>query len=1696
MYKGCRHFVLLAAFFVGLGVLGGANEVGAIAEVTNVSISSPDSGVVRGIDSVIVATVDVFDIPKTSDLTVVMYLVTGGKDTVVTETNSVGIKVDVKGKGTEFREDGTVAEEAALRDSLGELEGDVRAALGITRTSDAGVIDASRKTPGDDPQFTDVNADRGLVAVRKVVNFDDENDELDDDILSTDFIGNADSVTTRDITNGTQFTWYLKVSAELPDVKKVRVAAFVMEQTSNTPSGNDYSGVEISPVTGQIDVDAERPRNPVNTLAFYNADFSVKEEAADGTGNHESPEEDITAGNTADDSDGVEGIDDAADLRYYFGDLLPGNYSAGKTGIVGFSRDDATDGTTVLGIGDTIRMQLKLGDDVSDVLRKASLGVGAVVFGKTFPVDTGNRLKDAQGDVVKFDLILPEDAFGSSKQNCCAGVDVAGDPDASPVVPPPPSDTLRFVYIDGAGNQSGEVDAAKPEGVKALVHFMADTKRPVIDATKGDTLHPASDSTISDGTLNSGFSSDSNAVSWILDESLDSLIVKFEGADVDVELGIIGETKSVSSDEDGNYTLGGKISGKRYLDFTSLGGANKKDGGDDERGEDVRDIVQVLGVIDKDNILKSVDELADKGTGKQFSIDYSYRKGFPAKSQNDALLTGTYDISFRGRDLAGNSGPETTRTKVYVDVDDVDFIRLFPTKAGFGDVKADRLDTLEEETAKVSFQLSEPADSVLITYTGITGPDAKGVRSRRLSGTELTNTATAQLFPIDSLEHGTMYTLTVLARDMAGNFKRTRTDSFVYDTTHLVPTIKRFTVKATRGEDDKLPIGLTDTNAVTAGGKVALTIVADATTDGSRDAVTYRSEAILKVSIDGSEAATTGVALEGTGVTDMGGGRAMLSALDWVVGTRTVTLTDTAAIETLSVSIIDSSSADGPFAGALDSSIVVNTADFNRIVVSAPDTVTQGEDFWVSVGLGDKFGNPRLKDNRYVSISSNKLGVQVPAGDHLIAGGTGGFTVNSGTFAGGGLVISVRDIVATIPKEGDPDTGNNFEDGQSPAIYVQTPGEVIVGTTVDRPDTLIVEDYMGADGAGDQGGFLVLTWDLSDNHTPGGAYRIYREVHVNYAPAGDDDTTGAAVVELDSPAAVPVPWAKIDMVPKEDIARAIVATLDNVASMWFVAAEVGGATSAKHAFADVAGFMSPAGLMDEPMVPGIASRVSVTRVSSPYELMAEAMVASKQAGLVDPDAPVFATLTPEALAYAERGVGLRLKDTGGDVQSSALTPSAEAVAAIDNIPPEPITNLRVMDTPGDAGASIDVVWTKSSSDRLVPRSASGAIGLEAVSDIVPGVVGYNVYRKLSGGEFTPVGMTDAGVTALSDVTALNGVRYTYQVSSFDLDNETVSDLERTAMAIRNNVVDKSGSPIYGLFGPDQSVGFDDFFIFADFFGLDAGSDDFDPAFDLSRNNKIDFDDFFVFADNFGRSVEVSGKAVPVLAGLNPEASLFLEAAAELPRVGEEMVVDVGLADFAELKAYGFTVNYDADRLEFVKVLGGAGILGETELAQPHIVAQGDGEISLAAYGQIVDKGELDLSLVFRPTMEIEDSRIYFSEGQLRDGNYGVNQVARLGEVQIQTRPEVFALADNYPNPFNPETTIKYALPEAVDVRLDIYNMLGQMVRTMVADNQSPGRYVVRWDATDESGNDLSTGIYFYRLRAGDFLETKKMLLLK
>lgn len=94
------------------------------------------------------------------------------------------------------------------------------------------------------------------------------------------------------------------------------------------------------------------------------------------------------------------------------------------------------------------------------------------------------------------------------------------------------------------------------------------------------------------------------------------------------------------------------------------------------------------------------------------------------------------------------------------------------------------------------------------------------------------------------------------------------------------------------------------------------------------------------------------------------------------------------------------------------------------------------------------------------------------------------------------------------------------------------------------------------------------------------------------------------------------------------------------------------------------------------------------------------------------------------------------------------------------------------------------------------------------------------------------------------------------------------------------------------------------------------------------------------------------------------------------------------------------------------------------------------------------------------------------------------------------QPTVVHLAPNYPNPFNAQTTIPYALSEQTQVRLEIFNMMGQRVRTLVDEEQQPGSYLALWGGEDETDGELASGVYFYRLRAGALAQMQRMTLLK
>jgi hypothetical protein len=153
-----------------------------------------------------------------------------------------------------------------------------------------------------------------------------------------------------------------------------------------------------------------------------------------------------------------------------------------------------------------------------------------------------------------------------------------------------------------------------------------------------------------------------------------------------------------------------------------------------------------------------------------------------------------------------------------------------------------------------------------------------------------------------------------------------------------------------------------------------------------------------------------------------------------------------------------------------------------------------------------------------------------------------------------------------------------------------------------------------------------------------------------------------------------------------------------------------------------------------------------------------------------------------------------------------------------------------------------------------------------------------------------------------------------------------------------------------------------------------------------------------------------------------------------------------------------------------------------------ILSTEGGFISSGDYSLFTLEGEMEFDAV--------DISACDTEGKLM----GIRKV--YGESSSQ--PVGFALSQNYPNPFNPVTRIQYQVGSnqqnadnlARRTTLKVYNLLGHLVRVLVDEKQTPGSYRVLWDGIDEDGEEVSSGIYFYRFESDEYVETKKMILLR
>jgi hypothetical protein len=158
-----------------------------------------------------------------------------------------------------------------------------------------------------------------------------------------------------------------------------------------------------------------------------------------------------------------------------------------------------------------------------------------------------------------------------------------------------------------------------------------------------------------------------------------------------------------------------------------------------------------------------------------------------------------------------------------------------------------------------------------------------------------------------------------------------------------------------------------------------------------------------------------------------------------------------------------------------------------------------------------------------------------------------------------------------------------------------------------------------------------------------------------------------------------------------------------------------------------------------------------------------------------------------------------------------------------------------------------------------------------------------------------------------------------------------------------------------------------------------------------------------------------------------------------------------------------------------------------------------GELRFLMYdaaGAILEPGE---RIVANLPLGIDDPKMVKVKDILLGGKDNQRLLVVESQVTFETAPELpveFSLSQNFPNPFNPSTDIQFTVPQAGQVRITVYNTLGQEVRTLFEGQADRGTRIVRWDEKDSAGRGLSSGTYLYRMVSGSFTETKKMLLLK
>jgi hypothetical protein len=259
---------------------------------------------------------------------------------------------------------------------------------------------------------------------------------------------------------------------------------------------------------------------------------------------------------------------------------------------------------------------------------------------------------------------------------------------------------------------------------------------------------------------------------------------------------------------------------------------------------------------------------------------------------------------------------------------------------------------------------------------------------------------------------------------------------------------------------------------------------------------------------------------------------------------------------------------------------------------------------------------------------------------------------------------------------------------------------------------------------------------------------------------------------------------------------------------------------------------------------------------------------------------------------------------------------------------------------------------------------------------------------------------------------------------------------------------------------------------------------------------INFEDLMILAMNYG----VVAPKLSAPADAKPAKEFALELQGQV--IGDEMLVTVHVAnDGRSVKGTSILLRYDPMCLAVKDVTGGTlfGPLGQFAFFA-HREGKGTVQMDAAALGvdRTVDYSG-DIGTIRFKVLKSGETGLRFDGVKVRNrANEEVTIQTKLMEGASTTipPPTAYDLAQNYPNPFNPATTIIYQVPEIAHVTLEVYNVLGERVATLVDEQQAAGYYRVEWNGKDSEQRSVSSGVYYCKILAGGFTGIKKMMLVK